>query len=155
MEITRARLYNSRIGLRSPTRTLSKTPFEAWFDKRPDLSLLKYIGYTVSIHIPKEKRIKLDWIAYEGQLVGYGGTNQYRIWDPERKGVVSRDVEFDEGFGTQTSSVIIIEPQIISDAKESESDDSELSELDNDPVVSVGKEPAPQPTRTSTRGQRH
>jgi hypothetical protein len=39
--------------------------------------------------IPKEKRFKLDWNAHIGQIVGYGGTNQYRIWDPERGDVCS------------------------------------------------------------------
>ena len=83
---------------RSPTRALKNiTPYEAWYNEKPDLSHLCIIGTTAYIHIPKELRKKLDFNAKIGMLVGYEGRNQYRLWDPIKKDVVvSRDVVFDE-----------------------------------------------------------
>jgi hypothetical protein len=60
---------------RSPITVVSTTPYEAWHGVKPDLSHLRILGSTAYIHIPKEKRIKLDTHSYKGILVGYGGTN--------------------------------------------------------------------------------
>jgi hypothetical protein len=83
---------------RSPTTSLEgKTPYEAWFGRKPNLSHLRIVGTIAYIHIPKERRRKMDFHSHEGRLVGYGGTNQYRVWDPIRKDVItSRDVVFKE-----------------------------------------------------------
>jgi hypothetical protein len=84
---------------RSPTRSLKdKTPYEAWFGRKPDLSHLKIIGTKAYVHIPKQRRVKLDSHSRGCQLVGYGSTaNQFRVWDPIRKDIIiSRDVIFDE-----------------------------------------------------------
>src|SRR5579859_1518444 len=46
---------------RSPTSALdNKMPFEAWHGKKPDLSHLHILGCDAFVHIPKEKRVKLD-----------------------------------------------------------------------------------------------
>ena len=68
---------------RSPTRPLKdKTPFEALYGEKPDLSHLIAIGTKALPHIPKSKNQKLDSRAGEGIMIGYGGKNQYRIWSP-------------------------------------------------------------------------
>src|SRR5271155_2443600 len=60
----------------------------------------RILGCTAYVHVPEEKRIKLDSHALKGQLIGYGGTNQWKVWVPERNEVVtSRDVVFDEEEG--------------------------------------------------------
>ena len=83
---------------RSPTTAVATTPYELWHGVKPSLSHLKIIGSTAYVHIPKEKRIKLDTHSHKGILVGYGGTNQYKVWDLTRNDVVvSRDVVFIEG----------------------------------------------------------
>jgi hypothetical protein len=83
---------------RSPTTAVVTTPYKLWHGIKPDLSHLKIIGSTVYIHVPKEKRIKLDIHSYKGIMIGYGGINQYKIWDLIRKDiVVSRDMVFIEG----------------------------------------------------------
>jgi len=84
---------------RSPTSAVpTGTPYELWHGAKPNLSYLKIIGSTAYVHIPKEKRVKLDVHSRKGIMIGYGGTNQYRIWDLTRKDiVVSRDVVFMEG----------------------------------------------------------
>jgi hypothetical protein len=85
----------------SPTSALENlTPHEAWFDKKPNLQHLRVLGCTAYVHVPEEKRIKLDSHTMKGQLVGYGGTNQWKVWIPARNEVVtSRDVIFDEELG--------------------------------------------------------
>jgi len=84
---------------RSPTAALDNTtPFEAWYGRKPALDHLRILGCTAYVHVPAEKRIKIDDRAEIGQLIGYGGANnQWKVWIPERETVVSsRDVKFDE-----------------------------------------------------------
>ena len=104
---------------RSPTSAVATTPYELWHGVKPNLSHLKIIGSTAYVHIPKEKRIKLDTHSHKGIMIGYGGgTNQYKVWDLTRKDVVvSRDVVFIEGKPVdQTPAVYIEEPRIMHDS---------------------------------------
>lgn len=64
---------------RSPTSAVATIPFELWHGMKPDISHLRIIGSTAYIHVPKEKRIKLDTHSNKGILLGYGGTNQYKV----------------------------------------------------------------------------
>ena len=102
----------------SPTQALegNKTPYEAWHGKKPDLQHLKVLGTTSHVFIPKEKRIKLDFNTRECRLVGYGGTNQYRLYDPLKDDViVSRNVIFDSEEFTEETAVLNIESKPIYD----------------------------------------
>ena len=46
---------------RSPSSALEdKTPQEVWTSKKPSLSHLRVFGCDAYVHIPKEKRTKLD-----------------------------------------------------------------------------------------------
>jgi hypothetical protein len=144
---------------RSPTKALSnQTPYEAWYGEKPDLSHLRSIGCTAYIHIPKERRVKLDWNAHKGQLVEDGGTNQYRIWDPERKDIViSRDVEFDE-IPTQSPSTSIPEPAEPTKSTEATEpvtspEPAESEEDDSVPNSETETETPEQPRRTSARSR--
>ena len=110
---------------RSPSSAVpGTTPYEMWYGEKPSLSHLRTIGIKAHIHVPKEKRIKLDTNSHEGILVGYGGTNQYRVWDPFRNDtIVSRDVVFDEKFynaeaNTIFANIQVDEPRIIHDSIE-------------------------------------
>ena len=92
---------------RSPTVNLKTTSYEAWHDQRPDLSNLRVIGSTVYVHISKDLRTKLDYNTRKCQLVGYGGTNQWRMWDKTRQDViVSRDVVFDEEPVSEVAEIV-------------------------------------------------
>src|SRR5271169_3570604 len=104
---------------RSPTSAIATTPYELWHGAKPSLSHLRIIGSTAYVHIPKEKRIKLDTHSHKGIMIGYGGgTNQYKVWDLTREDtVVSRDVVFIEGKPVdQTPATYIEEPRIIHDS---------------------------------------
>ena len=84
---------------RSPTATLKdKTPFECWFDKKPDISNLRVFGCVCYMHVPNGERQKLDPKSRKGIFVGYPeGTKGYKLYDPIRKKFVkSRDVLFYE-----------------------------------------------------------
>jgi hypothetical protein len=56
------RLSHSTLGL--------KTPEEMFTGKKPKVSHLKIFGYPLFIHIPKEKRNKLDPSRKKGIFVG-------------------------------------------------------------------------------------
>jgi Reverse transcriptase (RNA-dependent DNA polymerase)/gag-polypeptide of LTR copia-type/Pol polyprotein, beta-barrel domain/GAG-pre-integrase domain/Integrase core domain len=111
MEIAQTVVYLKN---RSPTTALDRmTPYEAWFGERPNLSHLRTVGCTAWVHIPKEKRVKLDSHSDKGVLIGYGGTNQYRVWVESRNDiVVSRDVIFDEKPTATPTTEINDEPVI-------------------------------------------
>ncbi|GLI63907.1 hypothetical protein VaNZ11_007039, partial [Volvox africanus] len=53
-------------------------------------------GCTAYVHIPKEKRNKLDPVSRKGVLVGYGDAGQYRVMFPNHVVSVHTDVTFDE-----------------------------------------------------------
>ena len=68
--------------------TTSKiTPFELWYGKTPDVSHLQVFGCLVYIHVPKEKRQKLDPWATKGVHLGYDGAG-YQIWNLAAKCIV-------------------------------------------------------------------
>ena len=101
----------------SPTSAVATTPYELWHGTRPNLSHLKIIGSTAYIHVPKERRTKLDTHSHKGIMIGYGGTNQYKVWDLTRDDiVVSRDVVFIEGKPVDQTPAVYEEPKIIHDS---------------------------------------
>jgi hypothetical protein len=57
---------------RSPHRILKdKTPEEAFAGVKPKIGHLRIFGCLVYIHVPKEKRTKLEPFGRKGMLVGY------------------------------------------------------------------------------------
>jgi hypothetical protein len=96
---------------RTPSRTLKwRTPVEAWKPgKVPDVSYFRVFGCKAYMHVPADKRHKLDAKAIEVMLVGYEpGSKGYQLWDKHTCSVkLSRDVTFDESCfpsqqGTET-----------------------------------------------------
>jgi hypothetical protein len=84
------RLSHSALGL--------KTPEEMFTGKKPEVSHLKIFGCPVFIHIPKEKRNKLDPLGKKGIFVGYCEVSKaFRIYIPCQHHIeINRDVTFDE-----------------------------------------------------------
>ena len=71
------------------------TPEEKFTRKKPEVSLLKIFGCPVFVHIPKDKRSKLDPSGKKGVFVGYSESSKaYRVYIPGFR--YSRDVTFDE-----------------------------------------------------------
>jgi hypothetical protein len=71
---------------------------EMFTRKKPEVSHLKIFGFPVFIHIPKEKRNKMDPSGNKGKLVGYYEVSKaFRIYIPCHYHIeISRDVTFDE-----------------------------------------------------------
>ena len=99
MEATRAMLHDQDIPMHlwaKATRTIvyvqnciphrvleNKTPEEVFSGKKPEFIHLKIFGYLVYIHIPKEKRTKLDPSGKNGIFVGYSKSSKaYIIYFP-------------------------------------------------------------------------
>ena len=65
---------------RSPTAAVPGiTPFELWYGHKPDLSRLRVFGAPAVVHVPKERRQKLDSTGISAILIGYD-INGYRLW---------------------------------------------------------------------------
>ena len=82
-----------------PTKSLKgMTPFEAWFETKPDISFMR--TFRCVGHVKKTKPIltKLEYRSTSMVLLGYKeGSKAYQFYDPRGdKVLVSRDVVFDE-----------------------------------------------------------
>jgi hypothetical protein len=65
---------------RSPHKILgNKTPEEVFTGKKPEASHLRIFGCLVYIHVPKEKRTKLEPSGKKGTFVGYNETSKAYI----------------------------------------------------------------------------
>ena len=83
----------------NPLRVLKNKNLEEVFsEKKPEVSHLRIFGCPVYIHIPKEKRTKLDPSGKKGIFVGYFESSKaYRMYFLGYKKIdISRDVTFDE-----------------------------------------------------------
>ena len=106
MEGARSMLYQAKLPLkfwaeavstivylrnRSPTTSLKgNTPFEYWFQKKPDVSNLRVFGCICYVHVPDALRKKLDPKSYKAVFMGYpDGTKGFKVYDVER-GVFTR-----------------------------------------------------------------
>ena len=115
MEGARSMLYQAKLPLkfwaeavntmvylrnRSPTTALNgSTPFEFWYQKKPDVSNLRVFGSICYVHIPDVLRKKLDPKSYKAVFLGYPeGTKGYKVYDVEKKAFNrSHSVIFHEG----------------------------------------------------------
>jgi hypothetical protein len=97
------RLSHSALGL--------KTPEEMFTGKKPEVSHLKIFGCPMFIHIPKEKRNKLDPLGKKGIFVGYCEVSKaFRIYIPGQHHIeISRDVTFDEDAALKKSKLCQLE----------------------------------------------
>jgi hypothetical protein len=145
MERVRAMLYESKlhqelwaeaivtanyIRNRSPVKNKDKTPWELFFGKPPDVSMMRTFGARAYALIPKEQRSKLDQVSRKGIFVGYEpGSKAYRVrLDDSRKIIISRDVTFDEDYPSSSASTAVPDIQGESDGQDSSTDDEDDSD---------------------------
>ncbi|KAL0319934.1 UNVERIFIED_CONTAM: Retrovirus-related Pol polyprotein from transposon TNT 1-94 [Sesamum radiatum] len=84
---------------RCPTKAVQNmTPIEAWSGRKPSAKHLRVFGSICYVHIPTEKRHKLEEKTEKGIFLGYSTQSKgYRIYNLKtKKLIISRDVEFDE-----------------------------------------------------------
>ncbi|KAH9292781.1 hypothetical protein KI387_042034, partial [Taxus chinensis] len=80
---------------RAPTKILqNRTPEEVWTGRKPSIHHLRVFGCTAYMHVPDEKRKKIDPKTLPCLFLGYSTTSKaYRLMDPETKKIYeSRDV---------------------------------------------------------------
>jgi hypothetical protein len=90
----------------SPHQILKNiTPEEAFTKVKPEIRYFKIFGCPVYLHVPKEKRSKLEPSGRKGTFVGYNESSKaYRIYIPGQKQIeVSKDVTFEEEVAFQKS----------------------------------------------------
>ena len=83
----------------SPTIIVwGKTPQEAWSGKKPGISHLRVFRSIVHVHVPDERRMKLDDKSKSFIFIDYDANSKgYKLYNPRiKKIVISRDVIFDE-----------------------------------------------------------
>ena len=84
---------------RSPTRVnRGTTPEAKYIGKTPNISNLRIFGCVAYVHVPKERRRKLDSKTIQCLFIGFDNkTKAYRLYDQTRRRIViSRDAVFDE-----------------------------------------------------------
>ena len=74
------------------------TPKEAWSQIKPLVSYFKIFGCSAYVHIPGNKRTKLDDKSLKCVFFGVSGESKaYRLFDPLSKTIIiSRDMKFEE-----------------------------------------------------------
>ena len=101
---------------RSPSSVIKKTPYEAWFGVKPNLSNIRKLGSTAYRLIPADPRRKLvDSKTETCQLLGYDGDRIYVLLRPNGSITRSSNVVFDETRPCQK--------RVISDPDESDRTD--------------------------------
>ncbi|CAI5740017.1 unnamed protein product [Peronospora destructor] len=115
-----------------------KSPHEAWTQKKPLLKNLKVFGCHAYVHIPREKRSKLDARSVLCRFLGYSDHEKaYRFEELSSSRVaVSRDTRFmedvfDSGKHGQVGSSKTVETKDVDDATDSE-DSGDRSNQDED-----------------------
>ena len=93
-----AALTATYIKNRSPSsHRPTQTPWELFYDSKPDVSGMRVFGAKAYVHVPKQLRQKLDAVSKEGIFIGYEPYSKaYRILLDTGKISISRDVTFDE-----------------------------------------------------------
>jgi len=94
-------LNATHIHNRLPSRSHNNiSPLQHWTGKIPEIGHLRIFGSTTWMHVPSERRQKLDPKSIRCVLVGYeedAGSRVYSQYNPiTKKVVVSRDVIIDE-----------------------------------------------------------
>lgn len=90
---------------RRPHSAINKTPFEAWWDVKPDLSALKVFGSRVCVKVSGKRRAKLNRHDFTGIFIGYTATDDNIRYIDVYSGVVktSHHAVFDEAWYLQSS----------------------------------------------------
>jgi hypothetical protein len=106
-----------------------KTPEEVFSGIKPEVGHLIIFGCPVYIHVPKEKRTKMEPSSNEGVFVGYSENSKaYKIYVPGQRQIeVSREVTFHEEAAFKKSRELQQESKVVQPAspssKNEESDD--------------------------------
>jgi hypothetical protein len=125
---------------------------ETFSGKKPNVEHLRIFGCPVYLHIPKDKRNKLEPSGKKGIIVGYSDSSKdYRIYIPEQHNIeVNRDVTFNEKIAFKKSIEETIEEEEYGEPIEEstcipESHNEEKEQLDHlmQPCETIDSDNAP------------
>jgi len=87
---------------------------EVWFGNNPSLSHLKEFGCDAFLHVPKEKRSKMEKKEVKCIFIGYKEVmKKYKLWDiTSRRTVYSQGLVFREVGGKSEYEVVQIEKNL-------------------------------------------
>ena len=148
---------------RTPVSAHGKTPWEAFFGEKPSVGHMRVFGARAFMHVPKQKRRKLEPVSERGVFVGYEPDSKaYRILrESDGKILISRDVIFDEGDGG--SGVVELDSDPADGSPTAEADDAAfpkpveegpvLETVREDPAAAPAHAPAATARTISKRGQ--
>jgi hypothetical protein len=128
-----------------------KTPEEVFSGIKPEVGHLRIFGCPVYIHVPKEKRTKMEPSGKKGVFVGYSENSKaYRIYVPgQRKIEVSRDVTFHEEATFKKSRELQQDSEAVQPASPS-SENEESDDQREEPHEGPSNEPL-EPTEVLER----
>lgn len=92
-ELVRTGLHTYILNRTGKSSIEGTNPYELWIGRRPRLKHMRIIGCTCCVHIPSERRKKMDKKATKRYLVGYDSNEWYRVWYTV---ILSRDISFQE-----------------------------------------------------------
>lgn len=152
------RTANYILNRTGPSNVSGISPYELWYGKKPGLKHLRVIGSTCYVHVPKQKRHKMDRKATKGILIGYDHDDGYRIYCKEEgKLIRSRDVIFEERT-LQPGRDVIIPGNVDHDERTPDNDnqaknssqtneeDDIFWDLENEPDITDDEAEEPEPT---------
>ena len=124
-----------------------KTRQEVFTSEKLDISHLRIFGCLVYIHIPKEKRTKMEYSQKKVTFVGYSETSKaLRIYVPSERHVeVSQDMTFHEEETFKQSKEIECDPntnEVEASISEDRDDDSSPSDLKRENPTEHAEVPA-------------
>ena len=75
---------------RSPTRSVwGKTPQEVWSGRKSGISHLRVFGCIAHVHVPDERRAKLDDKSERFIFIGYDLSSKgYKLYNPNNKKMI-------------------------------------------------------------------
>lgn len=127
-----AEAVNSAVYILNRTGTSTvknETPFELWYGKKAEFEHFRIFGSDVYVHVPKQRRKKLDRKAKKCIFIGYDkDVKGYRVLDPETNKIeFARDVKFlSNEFSTVNEN-----SEIEVDSKECDDDEATIEIVNN------------------------
>lgn len=128
---------------RSPTLSVKNvTPEEAWSGIKPSVSYFRIFGSIGYVHVPDQKRCKLDDKSIKCMLLGVSEESKaYKLYDPIKKKIwISKDVKFQEDavwdWGEAKTS-ITLDTSELNPLEESSQEDDEIIQNSNDTTTTT------------------
>lgn len=127
-----------------------KTPEEAWSGVKPMVEYFRIFGCVAHVHIPDQKRSKLDDKSKKCVFLGVSDESKaYKLYDPvTKKIIISKDVIFEEkeswdwGRTEEGCRLDVLEWEDEDDDEESDEEHNEEehyeAEIENDHINAVG-----------------